>query len=193
MSTELEILKNKAYKTAKARFNAADRLKAKQKSLVYFITFLTLAQIAVSVALLKIDDNPYAVLAACLSISFSVFIALISNSNSVSKDVLHAHLLHKCGMDLMRLHDKMCVDASLNAEAIKQYVAEYSNIINDCSINHDTIDFKVVECQIAKKGWWVRLYYSVIAFFKTYRMTLIYIIFSTMLCYVSYFLFMPKM
>lgn len=193
MSTGIDMLKDKAYKTAKARFNASERLKAKQKSLVYFITLLTLAQIAVSVALLKIDNNPYAILAACLSISFSVFIALISNSDSVSKDVLNAHLLHKCGMDLMSLHDKMGIDANPNSETIKQYQVDYSRIINECSINHDTIDVRIAECQIDKKGWGARFYYRMIISFKTYRMILIYIIFATMLCYISYFLFMPKL
>lgn len=184
MSDELEALKNKAYKTAKARFNAADRVKAKQKSLVHFITFLTLVQIAASIALLKASDNPYASLAACLSISFSVFIAIVSNSDSVSKDILHAHLLHKCGMDLMRLHDKIQADTA-GAGKIMEYTTEYSDIIDDCSINHDSVDFQKAECQIGlKRHNWCKWK----AFFKTYATVLAYLACSLALCAISYLL-----
>jgi hypothetical protein len=185
MSVELEALKNKAYKTAKARFNAADRVKAKQKSLVHFITFLTLVQIAASIALLKASDNSYARLAACLSISFSVFIAIVSNSDSVSKDVLHAHLLHKCGMDLMRLHDKIQADISSSADKIMEYTAEYSDIINDCSLNHATVDFQKAERQLGTK---THKWCGIRTFFKTYSIVLGYLICTLILCAISYFL-----
>lgn len=185
MSDVLNDLKNKAYKTSKARFNASDRLKTRQKSLVYFITFLTLVQIAMSIALLTVGNSPYATLTACLSISFSVLIAIVSNSDSLSKDVLSAHLLHKCGMNLMRLYDKIHADTSPSPASISEYGAEYNNIINDCSLNHDTVDFQKVECQSGEK---LHKWCKTISFLKTYGVVIIYLIFVVALCIISFFL-----
>ncbi len=182
MPTAIDDLKNKAYKTAKARFNAATRIESRQKSLVHFITFLTSIQIAASIALLTASNHPYASLGACISISFSVFIAIISNSDSISKDVLHAHLLHKCGMDLMRLHDKIKADTKAEDNTVG-YTEEYSNIINDCSLNHDSVDFHNAENQINPDRYkWSWL----MAKFKTYRLVLSYILYTVALSTISY-------
>lgn len=182
---QMEELKNRVYITAKSRFIASLRLERRQRSLVYLITFMTLAQIAASVVLLKIGTSPHYALTTCLAITFSVFIAIISNSDSMSKDVLHAHLLHKCGVELMSLYNRMCASDSSN---ISNFVEIYDKIISDCNVNHDPIDFRKLECQIQNKNWFKALPCSASSFFKTYGLVILYLVFSVIVWGMSYLL-----
>jgi hypothetical protein len=99
---------------------------------------MTVAQIGISIVLRKIGNSQHVTLVSCLAISFSVFIALISNSDSMSNDLLHAQLLHKCGLELMNLYNQMC--ASISNET-SSFVEKYDKIMNDCSVNHDPVDY----------------------------------------------------
>lgn len=181
--TTVEELENRVYRTARARFIAAKRLEARQVLLVRFIIFLALVQIIASICLL-IGDNPYASLVSVLSITVSIFIAVVSNSEPVSKDVLHSHMLHKCGMELMSLYNKM--HTLPNECKIEQCLKDYDDILINCAINHDQVDFDVARLLADKKEICRTLRLK--ACIKTHGAFLFYVFLATALCFIVYLL-----
>ena len=150
MPSSSSTLEDRAYKTAKARFNASDRLIKKQKSLIFTITLITIAQISASVAFLAKANPQFANLISSATINFSVFIAIISNTDSLSKDVLSAHHFHECGLKLMELTRKI---SGLSPEDQQKYQEEYNTVINSCSENHSNLDYKLAEKQIIRSKY----------------------------------------
>ena len=181
-------LENSVYKTARARFIAARRLESRQVSLVRFIIVLTLVQLVISTSLL-IYNSPHAALVSVLSITVSLLIAIVSNSEPVSKDVLHAHLLHKCGMDLMSLYRK--IRAASDSSNFDKYSKEYDNILINCIINHDPVDFNLSECLADKDKKEIcpllKIWHRVRYWIKTYEAFLFYAALTSILCFIAYF------
>lgn len=139
-------LEDISWETSKARFNASDRLKKKQKVLVFSIIIFTVIQIGISVLLISVtsSDNIITKVVATISIALSVFIALISNTESITKDALNSHLLHKCGVDLKSLNKKISILQPKTTEELLSLSEAYDKIISECNLNHEAVDFKMV-------------------------------------------------
>lgn len=176
-------LEDRAYKTAKVRFNASDRLKVKQKSLVYTITLITIVQISASVVLLTCPSHKFVNLLSTVTINFSVFIAIISNTDSLSKDILSAHHFHECGLKLMKLAREL---HKHSPEEQKNFQHEYDQIIDTCSENHSYFDYKLAEIQIHNSQKELR--YVILHKLSALLVSIVYILFATISFFITFFL-----
>lgn len=176
--SERERLALAAWKTAKARFNASNRIKKRQRFYVFAITVFTVTQIVLSVFLISLTGAQSLAIkvATTLSIGISVFVALISNSEPMTKDALDSYLLHKCGMSLMSLNKKIKNEINIDKNRLDAFSDEYDRIICDCNLNHDDIDYDLVRIEnneIPKKDHW-KIY--ALNIFQTYGIHFLYLI-----------------
>lgn len=156
---QCERLKDLSWKTSKARFNASNRLRRKQQLLVYYIIIFTVIQIGLSILLISLSNESDIVIkiAATISIALSVFIALISNTESMTKSALNAHLLHKCGIELKSLNKKISIINPQQPDDLLKLSSEYDKIIADCNLNHEQIDYNLVLNDINTTPQYIKL------------------------------------
>ncbi|WP_165175267.1 SLATT domain-containing protein [Desulfovibrio sp. ZJ369] len=150
---DMKKLSNTAYITAKSRLNASNRLQRKQKSFVFFIILMTIVQIGMSSYILITQNSNHINLFSCIVITLSVFIALISNSESLSNDTLNSYKFHECGMKLLALSRKIDnhIENDLENLNIDDLQNIYDNIISQCGVNHINIDYKLAKATIEDK------------------------------------------
>lgn len=165
-------------KTGKARLNASSRLNRRQKFLVFIITVLTVLQIGISVLLISLsaDNNHVVKIVSAISIVFSALIALLSNTESISKDALHSHVLHECGIKLLALHKRVSIPEHVAEGSLTELSAEYDKIIAECSLNHEPIDYKLVLNELNSAPWYARLKTYALNVVVTYGVHFAYII-----------------
>lgn len=184
VEAEKERLKDISWKTSKARFNASERLIKKQRSLVFLIIMFTVVQIGMSVLLITLDNNENILskFLSTISIVLSVFVALISNTESITKNALNAHLLHKCGVDLNALNKEISILDPCSKKDIMSMSKKYHNIISECNLNHNKIDYDKVSNDIRETHPFIKIINNIHYFLRTYDLFLIYLISAFIFC-----------
>lgn len=182
MNDSLSDFSTRAYKTAKARFNAAKRLQLKQKSLVFTLTLITLMQICAAVAILAKGQSGYEKFIASATITFSVFVAIISNTDSLTKDALCSYQFHECGKKLMML-SRAATQAD-NIEDLRQLQEKYDTILCECMENHELIDFRLADSEITRSK--LHFFYIMLHKLCSLLNSILFLFFAFLLSYISY-------
>lgn len=128
--------------TASARFNAAQRLGSRSRSVNLMLALLASSVIVTSV-LDKVHKFPNE---TDLPIFFSglaasIFVVVLSLYQWSSHDDVNAEKFHQSGMDISALRRNLELantSASLDAE---EYLEHYNEILKECGGNHDDIDY----------------------------------------------------
>lgn len=135
--------------TRDVRFQANLRLFHRQKTSNYFVAFLSLFVIALSLLpnFLVLQAYQNQILLAC-SIILSVFIIFTSLIDGAQNFYHQGELLHQCARKIATVHHKLkTISPSSDIDIAKQQLEalqeEYRAALDECPINHDNVDFRL--------------------------------------------------
>lgn len=140
-----EELERKLFITKKARFNAAQRIARTQCWLSSTITFVSILQILISLVLIINEAASYQNILSCFTIISSILILTISNSSILNNGTKESFIMHKCGIDISKIYDRLRFSENPN---IEEAYREYNIILSECGINHKNIDYKLAYSSI---------------------------------------------
>lgn len=160
MSNQGEFVKNlqtKIWRTSGARFNAARRLRRRERFSTFSIACFAVVGIALTIVQRVYGvpagtdvDNHYTLLA----IAISLFVLVISLLEGAGGYVLKAERLHQNAVDLDGLQERLGQvvaqiedGESLNQDVIGKITGEYEQKIKECPENHEPIDDQLFRAQ----------------------------------------------
>jgi hypothetical protein len=130
--------------TAGARFNAARRLEARDRSLTR-LTALTSAYVVVLTVLPYFRSLPPEVAdwINLFVVACTIVILISSLLQYSSSDVLNAEQHHRSALEIAELRRQMKLQsATMTPRSLQAFADKYSAILQKYSINHDDIDFQ---------------------------------------------------
>lgn len=144
----LDNLSNQVWMTYKSRHNAASRLKNKHSSITFSISFLSVLQVIISIALIFNITffMSYQVL-SFVALATSIAILVIANQDHIGNLGLKSNNYHKCANTLHELYNKIELLRVSPTLALNNYVMlleQYTFILNNFDLNHETIDYKKI-------------------------------------------------
>lgn len=133
--------------TRDVRFSANLRLIARSRNSGYLTSALSLFVIAISLLpnIVPLQEKGEAVLLS-VSIILSVFIIFSSLIDGSQNFYHRAELLHQCARKIASIHlDLKTIgvlsDEKTILERLKELEAKYRVILDECPVNHDSVDF----------------------------------------------------
>jgi len=146
---ELTAIRHRAWSTAGARYNAARRLRMRSK--LSLATISLISAIGVSVPLisssgLAADKEVLLNLYAALLSLFILVVAVIEGASGFD---VKADALHRNAEALTAFRTRVGIALACSerhtAEVLDDFASEYEQILGACGINHDAIDFELLQ------------------------------------------------
>ncbi|MGF6097156.1 SLATT domain-containing protein [Pseudomonas sp. 18175] len=140
MTSLLDELKTKIWKTKGARFNASRRLQARKVWGSYLVSAFSIYILAIGIfSLTETHTNPTlnfsSIIGSLLILVFSLHEGSLSTEQKAERH-------HVCARDLTALYDKVALQTQLaNDDKAEELIEEYARIIERSPENHDVIDY----------------------------------------------------
>lgn len=146
---ELIAIRQRAWGTAGARYNAARRLRMRSK--LSLATISLISAIGVSIPLISssglVSDRE--VLLNLYAALLSLFILVVAVIEGASGFDVKADALHRNAEALTAFRTRVGVALACaerqTVEALDAFASEYEQILATCGINHDVIDFELLQ------------------------------------------------
>jgi hypothetical protein len=146
-SQSLRTLYAKMKKTAKARFNAANRLSNHQSFSLWSLSLFSAGLIGMTLlSALSIPTNLSVQYFNLLQIMLALLVLVLSLLLSANNFSERSEKMHRCGLELNALCHQLlpeCQSDQVEPEIYKATLEKYGNILNSYE-NHANIDFDLV-------------------------------------------------
>jgi hypothetical protein len=129
--------------TKGARFNAAKRLEDRSRRRATLIAYASISVVVVTL-LPAFFDLPVWLRAAIslATIAMSLVILVYSMLQAQNRDLLVAHQLHSCALEINSLRREVRTAISLSLQQASEYTKKYDDILRRYNVNHDPIDYE---------------------------------------------------
>jgi len=129
--------------TKGARFNAAKRLEDRDKKRTSLIAYTSVSVVVVTLIPAFFDVPTWLRSVVSLAtVGMSLIILAYSMLQAQSRDLLVAHQLHECALEINSLRREMRAQAPCNQQQASDYSKRYDEILRRHNVNHDPIDYE---------------------------------------------------
>ena len=157
----VEKLLYKMYLTKGARYQAARRHQRRAIASIWSVIFLSMYVFSTTTILTILDFSTFPDVRENLTIAsvvMSAFIIAFSVLEHGKRHDAKAEAFLRCGQRLHELRDKLELNTfeELDVDAVRGYVEDYNEIINDFTGNHSETDFRSFRVNVGKhKGQYI--------------------------------------
>lgn len=151
LEEELRAIRNRAWSTAGARYNAARRLWTRSKLSLATISLISAMGVAIPLILaagLFSGKETYLGLFAALLSLFILVVAVIEGASGFD---VKAEALHRNAEAFTALRTRVGVALSCperqTVDTLDRFADEYEKILDSCGVNHEYIDFALLQAQ----------------------------------------------
>jgi hypothetical protein len=147
--------------TAAARFNAARRLEGRSRAVNLMLALLSSSVIVTSVLPVTVEfDKPLELLIFFVGLAASIFVVVLSLYQWSSRDDVNAERLHRAGMKISELRRQVKLNYLARTDPSKpaplddwleSAVEQYSDILRECGVNHEDVDYTRVKIEIERE------------------------------------------
>jgi hypothetical protein len=136
-------LMNEMKRTKGARFNAAKRLGQNDKRKTKNTAYATVAVIVLTLLPIMFEISRVIESAVNLAtIGFSIFILVVTLLQAGDADQVKAEQFQRCALEINSLRRRLRSIDNISPQIVREFSAEYDDILKVYNINHDDIDFQ---------------------------------------------------
>jgi len=129
--------------TKGSRFNAAERLRRRDRRNTIIVSFASAYVIVLTIVPIIFHVPEY--LSSIITIAiiiFSIIILTYSLIQYSSGDPVKAEQNHRCAMEINALRRRLTLLPTLTFEILSRYAKEYDDILQRYNVNHEPVDFE---------------------------------------------------
>ncbi|MFA5951244.1 MAG: SLATT domain-containing protein [Hyphomicrobium sp.] len=127
-----------------SRFNAADRLEAKQAASLFTQSMVALYFVGLAVwqaVYIGQIVEPTNRLVTFIQIVSSVFTLMLGLLEAMNDYKMKAHHLHNCALAVSELAQELSIERPSDPRAVQDFRRRYNEILKACPVNHARIDY----------------------------------------------------